>query len=196
MFNQIAPLLPLIGILILVFIVIGVINILTAGRRTPNRDLYEKEDALFSSAERSFLGVLEQSVGQSSRFFGKVRLADVIRVKRGMSRAAWQSAFNQIQSKHLDFVACDPNDLTVQFVVELDDKSHAKAKRQTRDDFVDHALAAAGVPLFRFPAKRTYSVKDIQSQIFQQHEQSGQPINLKIRCVSVDQGLRQEVPKS
>ncbi|NLX26900.1 MAG: DUF2726 domain-containing protein [Lentisphaerae bacterium] len=188
MFNQIAPLLPFIGILILVVIVIGVINILTAGRRTPNRYLYEKEDALFSPAERSFLGVLEQSVEQNYRLFGKVRLADVIRVKRGMSRAVWQSAFNRIQSKHLDFVACDPNDLTVQFVVELDDKSHAKAKRQTRDDFVDHALASAGVPLFRFPAKRTYSVQDIQSQIFQQDEQPGQPRNLRIRCVSTTTG--------
>jgi len=168
--NLIGPLLPLIGILILLAIVVGVINILTAGRRTPKGYPYEKQDSLFTPAERSFLGVLEQAVGDNFRILGKVRLADVIRVKRGMSRAAWQSAFNQIQSKHVDFVACDPNDLTIQFVVELDDKSHAKAKRQTRDEFVNQALAAAGVPLFRFPAKRAYSVQDIQNSIFQTEE--------------------------
>ena len=92
--------------------------------------------------------------------------ADVIRVKRGLSRAAWQTAFNQIQSKHVDFVVCDPTDLSVQFVIELDDKSHGKAARKNRDDFVNRALEAAGVPIFRFPAKSGYSVKEIQSQIF------------------------------
>ncbi|MBN2704072.1 MAG: DUF2726 domain-containing protein [Pontiellaceae bacterium] len=161
------------------------------GRRRA-RPRFVREGGRTLLSRRALLprGVLEQSIGQSYRLFGKVRLDDVIRVKRGMSRAAWQSAFNRIQSKHLDFVACDPNDLTVQFVVELDEKSHAKAKRQTRDDFVDHALAATGVALFRFPAKRTYSVQDIQSQIFQQDEESDQSMNLKIRCVSVGQGLR------
>jgi hypothetical protein len=164
------PIGPLLLLFVLLAIVAGVINSLTAGRRTPKGYPYEKEDSLFSPAERSFLWVLEQAVGQNYRIFGKVRLADVIRVKRGMSRATWQSAFNQIQSKHLDFVACDPNDLTIRFVVELDDKSHAKTNRQTRDDFVNQALAAAGVPFFRFPAKRSYSVQDIQSQIFQQRK--------------------------
>ena len=76
------------------------------------------------------------------------------------------AAFNKIQSKHLDFVVCDPDDLSIQFVIELDDKSHAKAKRQSRDEFVNQALAAAGVPLSRFPVKRTYSVQDIQNEIF------------------------------
>ncbi|MBW2108983.1 MAG: DUF2726 domain-containing protein [Deltaproteobacteria bacterium] len=165
--NLIGPLFLIISILLFLAIVRGVINILTAGRRTPKSYPYEKQKSLFSPAERSFLGALEQAVGQNYRILGKVRLADVIRVKRGMSRSTWQSAFNQIQSKHLDFVACDPNDLTIQFVVELDDKSHAKAKRQNRDDFVDQALAAAGVPLFRFPAKQAYSVHDIRSRIFQ-----------------------------
>jgi hypothetical protein len=161
-------LVPIISILVLLAIVASAINLFNTWRRTPRGYPYETQDSLFSPAERSFLVVLEQAVGQRYRILGKVRLADVIRVKRGMSRAAWQAAFNRIQSKHLDFVACDPSDLTVQFVVELDDKSHAKASRQNRDDFVNHALAAAGVRLLRFPVKRTYSVQDIQNQIFQQ----------------------------
>ena len=167
MTNLIGPLLPLIGILILIAIVVGVINILAAGRKTtPKGFPYEKEESLFTPAERSFLGVLDQAVGEHYRILGKIRLADVIRVKRGLSAAARQSAFNKIQSKHLDFVVCDPDDLSIQFVIELDDKSHAKAKRQSRDEFVNQALAAAGVPLSRFPVKRTYSVQDIQNEIF------------------------------
>jgi len=172
--NPIGPLLPLIGLLVLLAIVMGVIKILTAGRRTPKGYPYEKEDSLFSPAERSFLGVLEQAVGQHYRVFGKIRLADVIRVKRGLARAARQSAFNRIQSKHVDFVACDPKDLTIQFVVELDDKSHTKAKRQNRDAFVNQALDAAGVALFRFPAKRSYSVQEIRRVIFQTEEKDAE----------------------
>jgi len=97
-----------------------------------------------------------------------VRVADVIRVKPGLSGSARQQAFNRIQSKHLDFVVCDPGDLSVQFVVELDDSSHQQSSRQARDEFLDKALAAAGVPVFHFPVKRTYSVQDIRSVIFEQ----------------------------
>ena len=166
--NLIGSFLPIIVVLVLFAIVAGVVKVLLAGGPRSQGYPYEKEDALFTPAERTFLAVLEQAVAGQYRLFGKVRLADAIRVKRGANRAAWQSAFNQIQSKHLDFVVCDPNDLTIQFAVELDDKSHAQAKRQNRDDFVNKALEAAGIPLFRFPVKRTYSPQDIQSQIFQQ----------------------------
>ncbi len=160
-------LLPLVGILILLVLVAGALNLFSAGRRTTKDYPYEKNDPLFSPAERSFLGVLEQAVGENYRIFGKIRLADIIRVKRGLDKSTRQTAFNRIQSKHLDFVGCDPNDLTIHFAIELDDKSHAGARRQRRDDFVNQALDTAGVPLFRFPAKRTYSVKEIQSTLFQ-----------------------------
>lgn len=106
-----------------------------------------KEPVLFTPAERSFLRVLEAALGDPFRVMGKVRLADVIKVKTGLSRSAWQQAFNRIQSKHLDFVGCDPNDMSVHFVVELDDSSHQQTRRQVRDEFLDKALTAAGVPI-------------------------------------------------
>ncbi len=144
-------------------IVVALAKLKAAKRRTLP---YEKA-ALFTAAERAFFGVLNQAVGESGRIMGKIRLADVIQVKRGLNASARQTAQNQIQSKHLDFVVCDPADLSVQFAVELDDSSHRRAQRQIRDAFVEKALAAAGVPLLRFPVKRTYSVKEIQSRIGQ-----------------------------
>lgn len=128
---------------------------------------YERDRYLFSPAERDFLKVLEQSVGDKYRIFGKVRLADVIRIKRNVSRSEWRAAFNQISSKHLDFVACDPKDFSIQFAIELDDKSHSKANRRKRDEFLERALATAGIPLFRFPVKRRYSIEEIQRRILQ-----------------------------
>ena len=159
-------LLPLIGLVVLLGIVGILVKVLLPRLARAQETLpYQKEPALFTPAERSFLAVLEQAVGDQSRVMGKVRLADVIKVKPGLSGSVRQQAFNRIQGKHLDFVGCDPSDLSVQFVVELDDSSHQQSRRQSRDDFLDRALAAAGVRIFRFPVKKTYSVQDIRGTI-------------------------------
>jgi hypothetical protein len=63
-------------------------------------------------------------------------------------------------------VVCDPGDLSIQFAVELDDRSHSQPKRKSRDAFVDQALKVADVPLFRFTVKQIYSVEEIKSLLF------------------------------
>ncbi len=161
--------LPLIGIVILLGVLAFIVKVVLPGLGKAQVALpYQKEPVLFTPAERSFLAVLDQALGNQFRIFGKVRLSDVIKVKPGMSGSVRQQAFNRIQSKHLDFVVCDPSDLSVQFVVELDDSSHQQSRRQARDEFLDKALAAAGVPVFHFPVKRAYVVQDIRGAIFEQ----------------------------
>jgi len=161
--------LSLIALLILLGILAFVVKVVLPGLGTAQVALpYQKEPALFTPAECSFLAVLEQALGDRYRVLGKVRLADVIRVKSGLSGSARQQAFNRIQSKHLDFVVCDPNDLSIQFVVELDDSSHQQSRRQARDEFLDKALGVAGVPVFHFPVKRAYAFQEIRAAIFEQ----------------------------
>ena len=65
---------------------------------------YQPAKALFSAAERSFLGVLDQAVGSEHRVFGKVRVADVAMVKPGLGKSARQGALNRVAYKHFDFV--------------------------------------------------------------------------------------------
>lgn len=162
--------LPLIGLLILLGIGVFLVKFVLPGLGKKGQVAlpYQKESALFTPAERAFLDVLEQALGGRFRVFGKVRLADVIRVKQGLSGSDRQQAFNRIQSKHLDFVICNPDDLSVEFVVELDDSSHQQTRRKTRDEFIDKALAAAGVPIFHFPVRRSYVAAEIQASIFEQ----------------------------
>ena len=93
---------------------------------------YQRHTTLFSPAERSFLGVLDQAVAGKYRVFGKVRIADVATVRGTPNRSSWQVAFNKISSKHFDFVLCNPDDLTFVCAIELDDKSHSQDKRQGR----------------------------------------------------------------
>jgi hypothetical protein len=128
---------------------------------------YEKSGALFSPAERSFLGVLDQAVGTDFRIFGKVRIADVISVRRNPNRSAWQRAFNRISAKHFDFVLCEPGTLSVACVVELDDKSHSRGGREIRDKIVVDVCKAAALPLLQVQARSAYAVGEIGNAVRQ-----------------------------
>lgn len=123
---------------------------------------YQKQAALFSPAERSFLGVLQQAVGENARVFGKVRVADVLTPAKGLSRSGWQMSFNKISGKHFDFLLCDPNDLSILCALELNDRSHDAGKRKGRDAFLENACRSAGLPLIWMPAKAAYSIPEIQ----------------------------------
>ncbi len=138
----------------------------------PSRN-YTLRRALFTRAERSFLGVLDQAVGSDYRVFGKVRVADVLKVSRQVPKSGWQAAFNKINGKHFDFVLADPGTLDVKVVVELNDRSHRSEKRAVRDQFIREACAGADLRLIEVEAKRAYSVAEIREMLAQRAP--GQP---------------------
>lgn len=125
---------------------------------------YDPARFLFSPAERSFLGVLDQAVGPEHRVFGKVRVADIAKVKAGLSKSARQGALNRLAAKHFDFVICRASDLSVICAVELNDRSHASRRAQARDELVAHVCHAIGLPLLAVPAQQAYSVQDVREQ--------------------------------
>jgi predicted RNA-binding Zn-ribbon protein involved in translation (DUF1610 family) len=127
---------------------------------------YELIGPLFTPAERSFYGVLSIACGDQALVFGKVRVADILKPKKGLDRSLWQTVFNKISAKHFDFVVCHPSDLSVLAVVELDDNSHLQKKRIKRDEFIELACLNAGLKLHRFKASVSYNIDDIKSHIF------------------------------
>ena len=152
--------------LIVLFVVLAVVAAkLKSHVQQPPNYPYKKNQVLFSPAERSFLGVLEQAVGADYRIFGKVRAADVVTVKSMSDRSAWQRAFNRISAKHFDFVLCSKDDLAIVAAIELDDKSHQQRKRQERDEFILGLCKAVELPLVQVPAQRTYSVQEVRAQV-------------------------------
>lgn len=52
--------------------------------------------------------------------------------------------FNSIAKKHVDFVLCNPDNLAVIELIELDDNSHNNNTRVVRDNMVDKILTGAG----------------------------------------------------
>lgn len=119
---------------------------------------------LFSPAERSFLGVLDQAVGPDHWVFGKVRVADVAAVKSGLDNPARHGAFNRIAAKHFDFIVCRSDDLSVICAVELNDKSHASLKARSRDELLAEVCRAINLPLLTVPAKAAYSPREVRAQ--------------------------------
>ena len=73
----------------------------------------------------------------------KIRLADLVSVPQGTKEVKW---FNYIKAKHVDFTLCDM-DLKVKLIIELDDSTHDRPDRQTRDDFVDRVFQQIKVKL-------------------------------------------------
>lgn len=126
---------------------------------------YERQGPLFSAAERAFLAALGRAAGEDMLIFGKVRVADILRPRGGLPRPQFLQALNRVTSKHVDFVLCDPDSHEVIAAVELDDRSHAGRGARVRDGFKDGAFAAAGVPLLRVPARRTYDVAALREQL-------------------------------
>src|SRR4051812_7248029 len=117
---------------------------------------YAKTKYFFSAAERSFYEILRRLVPDHT-VFAKVRLADLVHVRKGTS--AWQSHFNRIDRKHLDFVLCD-NDLAPVMAIELDDRSHDDEDREARDRFVDQVLGSVSLPIVRVRAKHAYRLEE------------------------------------
>ncbi|GAB0154675.1 hypothetical protein MnBA_40750 [Marinobacterium sp. BA1] len=130
-----------------------------------NRALpYGRIPDLFTPAERHFLNTLDQATPEDLRVFGKVRIADVLRVTTSNRKRFWRY-FTQISSKHLDYVLVDRKSLRIVCAIELDDRSHDRRDRGVRDTFVNEACATAGLPLIRVPAARQYDVNVIRQRI-------------------------------
>ncbi len=130
-----------------------------------NRTLpYGRIPDLFTPAERHFLNTLDQATPENLRVFGKVRIADVLRVTTSNRKRFWRY-FTQISSKHLDYVLVDRTSMRIVCAIELDDRSHDRRDRGVRDTFVNEACTTAGLPLIRVPAARHYDANVIRQRI-------------------------------
>lgn len=124
---------------------------------------YHAKDYLFTQAERRFLDALDEAVGGNHRVFAKVRLADLVFMPKGTDGR--QGHQNKVNMKHIDFVVCERRAMKPVVAVELDDSSHQREDRVRRDDFVNRALEAAGLPLVRVRAAASYDPAQIRHAI-------------------------------
>ncbi|MGE3182380.1 MAG: DUF2726 domain-containing protein [Phycisphaerae bacterium] len=123
---------------------------------------YRAIDRLLSPTELAFYRALQQAVGPHQLISCKVRLTDVLTCN---AEAGKQGFRGKIAQKHVDFVLFDPEDARIIAAIELDDSTHNRRSRQTRDAFLDDAFRAANVPLHHLKAAATYDVREVKSQL-------------------------------
>lgn len=126
---------------------------------------YIRRTTLLTAAEQRFYARLFQAVGTEVLICPKVRLADVIEV-RG-DALEWQAAWNRIAAKHLDFVLTTADEQQILLGIELDDGSHMMPNRRQRDEWLDRALVAAGLPLLRVRVRNDYDPAALRREIEQ-----------------------------
>ncbi len=86
----------------------------------------------------------------------KIRLADLVEVEP-MDKSKWQTYFNKINKKHVDFALANPQNLQIKLLIELDDYSHNEQQYE-RDRFVEAIYNKTGYKLLR--VKGTFNLKE------------------------------------
>lgn len=125
----------------------------------------QRKTSLFSPVERSFMQLLEKAVINEYKILNRVRLSDVLDLKTSISDKARNNTLLKLNAKYLDFVLCDPTDLSVVAVLDLVNNSTKDGHNAVPDWFVNGALDAAGVPYLRMKIKVGYTAADIQTAI-------------------------------
>jgi hypothetical protein len=129
-------------------------------------------DAPWPVAARNLLTDRETSLYQrllslypDHKIFVQVALSQLIDVDRSHpERESIRARYKQLVA---DFVVCR-SDLSVITVIELDDRSHARPRRQRADARKNKALADAGIRLVRVPAGALPS-EDILRELVDEH---------------------------
>lgn len=120
----------------------------------------------------NYYHVLRSTLAQDVTIVIKPRLNDILFVRQSHKN---KGARNRIDRKHVDFLLCETATMTPRLVVELDDRSHQKKDRQERDELVDGALKAAGLPILHVSAVRGYVPQELFAQIQQAIQNTSRP---------------------
>lgn len=155
----------MVGLVLIAFILIALFLFLFFKKSTYP---YEKQNHIFTRAEQVFLKSLDHAMkGSGYRVFGKLRIADVLRVSVKQDKKKFWYWFTKISSKHFDYVLVNEKTYEPIIAIELDDASHQRKDRQDRDIFVNKACHDAGFPLLRIPLAKRYDSSEILSLINQ-----------------------------
>lgn len=123
---------------------------------------FDSKQAVYTSAEKNFLNLVERALGEDYRVLNRVALGDIVNIRKGVSKKATQTALNSANSKYLDFVICQRDTMKLLGAVDLVD-TKGRGYKVKKDWFVSGALEAASIPHVRIKVKPNYSVEEIRA---------------------------------
>jgi len=125
---------------------------------------FDSKNSVFTPAEKNFQNLVEQAMGAKYRIINRVKLADIVTIRNGVSDRASQSAANNAEGKYLDFVICDRKSMKLLGTIDLVD-TQGKGYKIKKDWFVSGALEAAAIPHLRIKVKANYTLDEIRACI-------------------------------
>jgi hypothetical protein len=125
---------------------------------------FDSKNSVFTPAEKNFQNLVEQAMGTKYRIINRVKLADIVTIRNGVSDRASQSAVNNAEGKYLDFVICDRKTMKLLGTIDLVD-TQGKGYKIKKDWFVSGALEAAAIPHLRIKVKANYTLDEIRACI-------------------------------
>ncbi|WP_448551040.1 DUF2726 domain-containing protein [Thalassotalea montiporae] len=123
---------------------------------------FDSKPAVYTAAEKNFLTLVESALGPEYRVLNRVALADIVNIRRGVSKKATQAALKSANNKYLDFVICQRSTMKLLGAVDLVD-TNGRGYKVKKDWFVSGALEAASIPHVRIKVKPNYTVEEIRA---------------------------------
>lgn len=150
-------------------VLIGLLVCITVVAIKFNQDQIEfpfsGKSQLYTGAERQFLTLIEHAVKDEFRVMSRVRLIDLLSLRKNTHQKIAKSALIRAGSKQVDFVLCDKNDMMPVMAIDLVYGTGKNGHNTQRDFFVNGALETASIPHLRIKAKAGYTLADIQESI-------------------------------
>ena len=114
---------------------------------------YRGRRSVLSGPELDFYQALKDAVAGDYVILLKVGLLELCEIT---SQEVNTGAVDQLASKHVDFVLCDPSTLAPVVAIELDDSRHYGRERAEREGFIDEFFRVIGVALIRQRVQPSY----------------------------------------
>ena len=118
---------------------------------------YRLREPFLTTTELALFRVLTEMMGSRYVICPKVSLNDVFYILRPNENVHF---FNKFFRKHVDFLLCDPKNLTPTFGVEIV-KPISKDIGREADKFMDELFTDAGIPLVHISSSEKYDAGDI-----------------------------------
>lgn len=128
------------------------------GSKTQRDARSPETSSILSKGEMAFYHPLRDIVAGRYEIHVKPSLADVLRYR---NHPRW----DVISKMHVDFLLCDVQTLQPRLAIELDDRSHHSAKRESTDRWKEDLLTEKRIPLLRQRCEAAYDVELLKKAI-------------------------------
>ena len=160
---------PFILIIVIVFVVIGIYQLLSGGKKEEvDLSVYERKLFLFDAvSEFNLYKVLLELFGDKYHIFPQVNYNHLIQPKK----STWENERryrSRIDRKSADFVLCDKERVVPKLIIELDGSVHNFKSKQARDGFINDLTKIVDLPILHLKTtdlKREFIQSEINKKL-------------------------------